>query len=724
MEYSSRTSKPLRNVKDGHFKDGLQSRISLVTRWKDMNLAESQTFSLADFNLNPSKSTSGGSNDLGVGLFRGNVYASDSDETITMESGQWQYSDEPSLIIVSKTSKPSEQRPSRPLENECSEDTAIIRFQTTPNSEKEESPFAPAPPMHNIDFSQFNEKNYLGKLHDSNLRDQSPVVVDDSIKVLLENSIPPNRLVYTEDKRAGDMPLAKLVTFRTIPLNNNNSSTSSDGEKKMFEAENRCPTLTRTLTISEMPRNDSKVLAVIEKQLTQTVERGDKIGLTVLNLDQLFSKHSNSLGNILGRAPRILSLISMYGNEKWFRVCCNLRGRTLPWQPMTVLVFWIFVLYLIHSYGLGLLPGFRWKLSTWMYKVLGVSVGFLLKQHATIANDRWMEARKIWEDIIDNTRTLVIIFASTSECSKLMREAISHVIGCPICIKNYVMGVEDDAWRAELMMILPLKNCERVMGCKKRMRATFCLYACQRVVETMIKYQLLQRPVVRDINPRVLKLSHFAGDCARIRYTQVPYGYFIHIRLLLVAYLMFLPLLLLGIKGISWDAIILYLLLISYAYAGLESMATQILNPFDRDESDHPLDLYCYLNVTDTRYMVGKGFGERSNFVKSFENSVKPIINRWLKDTFTDFTEILSIPKKPKGWRTQDSSTIQLSSNEEIPEVVTKSTHLPFNELSELIYELYSEEKADQEERGRKRRIREHRKQLSSGQEMLFKGLL
>merc|ERR1719383_1234082 len=108
-----------------------------------------------------------------------------------------------------------------------------------------------------------------------------------------------------------------------------------------------------------------------------------------------------------------------------------------------------------------------------------------------------MEARKVWENIIDTTRTLVIIIASTCECRKLMQEAVSHVLGCPICIKNYVMGIEDKVWKAELMMILPLGNCERVMRCKRRMRATFCLYACQRVVEVMVKFLLLQRAHVR-----------------------------------------------------------------------------------------------------------------------------------------------------------------------------------------------------------------------------------
>merc|ERR1719285_1020066 len=102
-----------------------------------------------------------------------------------------------------------------------------------------------------------------------------------------------------------------------------------------------------------------------------------------------------------------------------------------------VLVVWVFCLYLMHTNGLGMVPGFGWKLSSWMYKVLGVSVGFLLKQHATVANERWIEARKVWEDIIDTTRSLVMVLASSTECRKLLREAVSHVVACPICIKNY-----------------------------------------------------------------------------------------------------------------------------------------------------------------------------------------------------------------------------------------------------------------------------------------------
>jgi len=706
MEDSSRTSKSLQNVKDRHCKGNRQSKIKLVARWNDTTPAGSHRFSFEDFN--PSESTpSGGSNDLEVGIFRGKMYASDSDGTVSMESGQWHFSDEPSLIIVSKDSMPNERRPSRPLVDECSEATDSRLCQATPTSEKHESD---SPPIHNIDFNQSPQKNLYTEFDKTVLHDHSPVVVDDSIKVLIENSIPPNRQVYALKKGTLGLPPAHFVTVRTlIPLDGISTSLQSDGEEKKVELENQNLILSRSLSISEVPVFDQNAIKSIDRQLSETVEHGDKIGLTVLNLDQVFSKHEGSVGTILSKAPRILSLLSMYGNEKYFRVCCNLRGRTLPWQPMCILICWVFCLYLIHSFGLGLIfSDFDWKLGSWMYRLFGISIGFLLKQHATVANDRWMEARKTWEDIVGTTRSLGIILASTLECSKLMREAVSHVIGCPICIKNYIMGIEDDDWKSELMMIFPPKNCERVMRCRKRTRATFCLYACQRVVESMITNKLLTRAVARDINPKILKLSHFSGDCARIRYTQVPYGYFLHIRFLLVVYLMFLPLLLIGIDGISWDAIILYLLLISYAYAGLESMATEILNPFDRDESDHPLDLYCYLNVSDMRFMFGKGFGEKSNFVKSFESGVVPTLQQWLKNNIPGFTVVNRISKITSGCV-----------------MVTKSRILPFGQLNELIYELYSEEKADQKEKARKRRIREYRKQRrASVQDMLFKGLL
>merc|ERR1719427_2408066 len=104
-----------------------------------------------------------------------------------------------------------------------------------------------------------------------------------------------------------------------------------------------------------------------------------------------------------------------------------------------------------------------------------------------------------------------------------------------------------------------------------------------------------------------------------------------------------------GIEGISWGGIILYLVLISYAYAGLESMSTQILNPFNQDESDLPLDLYCYLNLSDTRFVVGKTFSKRSNFVQVYEEKVITKLKRWFRENIPGYTVIKLKSDKTKG---------------------------------------------------------------------------
>merc|ERR1719474_2137701 len=85
-----------------------------------------------------------------------------------------------------------------------------------------------------------------------------------------------------------------------------------------------------------------------------------------------------------------------------------------------------------------------------------------------------------------------------------------------------------------------------------------------------------------------------------------------------------------GIDGMTWTVLTFYLLLISYAFAGLESMATSILNPFGAGESHLPLDLYCYLNIVDSRFILGRDLLHRRNFVHTFEKDALPrLTQRW-----------------------------------------------------------------------------------------------
>jgi len=450
-----------------------------------------------------------------------------------------------------------------------------------------------------------------------------------NIKILIENTPKKARLVYVDEdqKRVSHVLLTNdFSSQRDKNLADLEIRQPKRDEYKRFEANDK---LDLSYHQTEKLVNDETTLEKIKDKLSWMLQRRKRSQLNVHGIEQTIDEHKDTLGNIFLHAPRLIPIMHMYGRKRWFRVCCSLRGRTFPWQMMLILLIWVWCLYFLHSWGRGYIPAFSWRLNAWMYKVLGISVGFLLKQHALCANKRWMEARKVWEDIIDNTRSLIVFLACASDCPIMMREAVTHILGCPICLKNYLLGTEESVWRAELMMVLPVSSCDRIMLIRRRTRAVFCLYACQRVIEVMITHKILLRPMVRDINPRIFKLAKFCGACSKIRWTRVPFQYIVHIRFVLLLYMMFLPLLLMGIPEFSWLLLTFYLILISYAFAGLESMATTILNPFGECQSHLPLDLYCYLNIADSRFILGKDLLQRRNFVNTFEDDLIQLTQRW-----------------------------------------------------------------------------------------------
>jgi len=470
-------------------------------------------------------------------------------------------------------------------------------------------------------------------------------ITEQDLKILIENTPKKARLVYVnedEKKRPSHiitqgyaLPNDKNLTDPEIrepkPPESQQYFDLNPPEYKRFEASETAASTEQPLWHqAERLVNDERMVKMVKDKLSWMLQLGKRSKLTIHDIEQVFDEHEQNLGNIFLRAPRLVPLMHMYGQKRYFRVCCSLRGRTFPWQMMLILLCWVWCLYFTHSYGMGEISAFDWRLDGWMYKVLGISVGFLLKQHALCANQRWMEARKVWEDIIDNTRSLIVFLACSSDSPKMMREAVTHILGCPICIKNYLLGTDDSKWKAELMMVLPISSCERIMQIRRRTRAVFCLYACQRVIEVMVKHRLILRPMVRDINPRIFKLAKYAGACSKIRWTRVPYQYIVHIRFVLMMYMMFFPLLLMGISEMTWTLLTFYLLLISYAFAGLESMATSILNPFGESQSHLPLDLYCYLNIADSRFILGKDLLQRRNFVHTFENDALPLLTHRL----------------------------------------------------------------------------------------------
>lgn len=101
------------------------------------------------------------------------------------------------------------------------------------------------------------------------------------------------------------------------------------------------------------------------------------------------------------------------------------------------------------------------------------------------------------------------------------------------------------------------------------------------------------------INQTVLAvLSDTTGSCERIRGTPIPLSYVLQLRFFLILWLVLYPLHVVAFYG--WYTILLASL-VSYAVLGIESMASEIENPFGYDRNDLDLDKYCQGFCTDTQ---------------------------------------------------------------------------------------------------------------------------
>jgi putative membrane protein len=82
------------------------------------------------------------------------------------------------------------------------------------------------------------------------------------------------------------------------------------------------------------------------------------------------------------------------------------------------------------------------------------------------------------------------------------------------------------------------------------------------------------------------ELTNIQGACERIKNTPIPFAYTVFIHRIVAAYCLFLPL---GVVGDIHYMTPLVVLLISYAFFGLDELGDEIEDPFGTDLNDLPL---------------------------------------------------------------------------------------------------------------------------------------
>lgn len=224
------------------------------------------------------------------------------------------------------------------------------------------------------------------------------------------------------------------------------------------------------------------------------------------------------------------------------------------------------------------------KNPTVMHSILGFVLSMLLVFRTNSAYDRWWEGRKIWGNVVNNSRNLSIKLSVIIENAKDRLELKHLIINYIFCFKNHLRGKEilEEFTPTEVMNLTDFLSANH----KPNMIAK-SLYA---KIHSLHQNKVLSNEHVLILNEELKSFTDNCGACERIKNTPIPYSYNIFLKKMIFLYIMSLPLFFSTEFGYLTVAITVIVL---YVFASIELIAEEIEDPFGEDDNDLPLTDIC-----------------------------------------------------------------------------------------------------------------------------------
>jgi putative membrane protein len=229
------------------------------------------------------------------------------------------------------------------------------------------------------------------------------------------------------------------------------------------------------------------------------------------------------------------------------------------------------------------LKWFKLRSTTVLHSLLGFVISLLLVFRTNTGYDRWWEGRKIWGDLVNSTRTLMMKYNAfiPQDKSQLKNEFRILISNYPLALKEHLRkGVNFELLEVHQSLRLDaMKNCVHIPN----------KIANQLFLETE---KLKQEGIITDekfilLNDELRSLTNVCGACERIKSTPIPYSYSTFIKRIIFLYVITLPL---GLVDDFKYATIPMTLFVFYAFASLELIAEEIEDPFGYEDNDLPTD--------------------------------------------------------------------------------------------------------------------------------------
>jgi putative membrane protein len=221
--------------------------------------------------------------------------------------------------------------------------------------------------------------------------------------------------------------------------------------------------------------------------------------------------------------------------------------------------------------------------TTVMHSLLGFVISLLLVFRTNTAYDRWWEGRRLFGDLVNNSRNLMMKFnAFIPESHKEKRNQFRiHISNYTFALKEHLRGgfVQEQLEEHPNLRLAVLHEYNHIPN-----RIAMQLYVD---AEKLVADKIITEEKLIIMNEEIRSFTNVAGACERIKKTPIPYSYSSFIKRMIFLYVITLPLGL--IHDLKW-ATLPIVLFVFYAFASLELIAEEIEDPFGHEQNDLPTD--------------------------------------------------------------------------------------------------------------------------------------
>ena len=221
---------------------------------------------------------------------------------------------------------------------------------------------------------------------------------------------------------------------------------------------------------------------------------------------------------------------------------------------------------------------------------VSVILGVLLVFRTNAANERWWEGRRVWGQLVNDSRNLAMKVDSLAELRKSEKEEFGTlIISFAYALKHHLRNSTPSS---DLPGIEPLSE---LAGKNIPVHVADKIYA---KVSSWRDSGIIDNLELLRLDPHLRAFMDIAGACERIRSTPLAVSYRAFMRQGIAISLLLAPFYIsnTGLE-IWWKLSIV--MLAAYFMVGMEMIAEEIEEPFGKEGDDLPLDTFC-LNIRNT----------------------------------------------------------------------------------------------------------------------------